>query len=227
MKHAAKLLGLALIAGTVFGAQAGKAEAIDPAQRALVEHFAAAVVAQDKAGLTSLVHPASRACMSAENHDYFDFLFAQDLSQHGALEAGYTLTQFGRIQPDIVSANAAGGMFPAPAAPTHQFQIDTAAHNGHGALTIIRMAAMDHGQWYIVLGCPTAQGLAFFHQHIVEAARQQAEAERLAAALHEPLLSEIKQLVAAGRRIDAVKRYQEAGHVDLTTAMQVIDALDP
>ena len=46
-------------------------------------------------------------------------------------------------------------------------------------------------------------------------------------ALSAERITEIKQLVAAGRRIDAVKRYQEAGHVDLTTAMQVIDALDP
>src|SRR6185437_8473919 len=104
MKHALKLLGLGLFAGAVLGAPSGKAEAIDPVQRALVEHFVAAIVAQDKAGLIRLVHPASRACMSAENRGYFDLLFAQDLDQRAALKAGHTLTQFGRVQPDIVSA---------------------------------------------------------------------------------------------------------------------------
>ena len=49
--------------------------------------------------------------------------------------------------------------------------------------------------------------------------------QELASKLGEPLLSELKGLLTQNRRIDAIKRYEDAAKVDLTTAVQVIDAL--
>ena len=142
--------------------------------------------------------------------------FASDLKD------GYKLTGFDTADPSIVEGNAMGGTVPAPVAPTHQFQIDTA---GVRAVTIVRMAAEQDGMWFIVAGCPTEKGLTMFRERINRGAEQQARARELASKIDAPLLSEIKDLLAQNRRIEAIKRYQNAAQVDLTTAASVIDAL--
>ena len=58
------------------------------------------------------------------------------------------------------------------------------------------------------------------------AAQQQARAHALADELHDPLLSEIRALLAQHNRIEAIKRYGAASSVDTTTASQVIDTLE-
>jgi len=213
---AAAFLSTAAILGVAHAAD------ISPAQRMLVERYAAAITAHDAAALKALYHPATRACINSDNEDFFEFLFGNDLRFESELKEGYKLTGFDTADPSIVDGNAMGGMLPAPVAPTHQFQIDTA---GTRMVTIVRMAAEQDGAWFIVAGCPTEKGLAMFRERRGQGAQQQARARELASKLDEPLLSEIKNLLAQNRRVDAIKRYQDAAKVDLTTAAQVIDAL--
>jgi hypothetical protein len=195
---------------------------ISAPQRMLVERYVAAITSHDAAALKALYHPATRACMNADNADFFEFLFGNDLRFEGDLKEGYKLTGFDTADPSIVEGNAMGGMIPQPVAPTHQFQIDTA---GTRVVTIVRMAAEQDGAWFIVAGCPTEQGLAMFRERRGQGAQQLARARELASKLDEPLLSDIKDLLAQNRRIDAIKRYQDAAKVDLTTATRVIDVL--
>ena len=89
----------------------------------------------------------------------------------------------------------------------------------------MRLAAEQDGTWFIVGGCPTDQGLAMFRERHEEGAQQQARARDLASKLGELLRSEIRDLLAQNRRVDALKRYQDAANVDLTTATRVIDVL--
>ena len=195
---------------------------ISAAQRALVERYVAAITTHDAAGLKALYHPATRACVNADNADFFEFLFGGDLRFENDLKEGYKLTGFDTADPSIVEGNAMGGMLPAPVAPTHQFQIDTA---GSRSLTIVRMAAEKDGTWFIVAGCPTEQGLAMFRERRERGSQQQAGARELASKIGEPMLSELKDLLAKNRRVDAIRRYQDAAKVDLTTAAGVVDAL--
>jgi hypothetical protein len=213
---AAVLLSMACVLG------AAHAEDISAAQRVLVERYVAAVTAHDGAALKALYHPATRDCMNSENADFFEFLFSSDLMFENDLKEGYKLTGFDTADPSIVEGVAMGGMLPQPVAPSHQFQIDTM---GTRSVTIVRLAAEKDGTWFIVAGCPTEKGLAMFRERRGEGAQQQARTRELANQLGEPLLSEIKDLLAQNRRVDAIKRYQDVAKVDLTTAAGVIDAL--
>ena len=216
---AATVLGAAAILGIAHAAD------ISAGQRALVESYVAAITAHDAEALKALYHPATRACMNADNADFFEFLFGSDLRFENDLKEGYKLTGFDPADPSIVDGNAMGGLLPAPVPPTHQFQIDSAGKGGTRLVTIVRMAAEKDGTWFIVAGCPTEKGLAMFRERRQRGAQQQAGARELASKIGEPLLSEIKGLLAQNRRIDAIKRYQDAAKADLTTAVQVIDAL--
>jgi hypothetical protein len=219
-----KWLAIAALLGIALGVGTAQAQDSDAAQRALVERYAAAVTAHDAEALKALYHPASLACIDAANQDYFDFLFDHDLRFQNDLRGGYKLTGVGPADPYLASMNAMEGMLVAPVTPTHQFQIDTSGGDGSRAVSIVRMTAERDGAWFIVAGCPTEKGLAAFRQRR-GAGAQQVRAQELASKLGEPLLSELKGLLAQNRRIDAIKRYQDAAKVDLTTAVQVIDAL--
>ena len=220
-----KCIALALLLSTAAGPGAGRAQGADAAQRALVERYVAAVTSQDREGLKKLFHPATLACITDENRDFYDFVFANELRHGAELHGGYTLTHFDPLDADAASAGTMGGMFPNPVPPTHQLQLDTPLDSRNHSLTIIRTVAERDGAWFIVFGCPTTEALAMFRARHAEGERQQAHAKQLAGALQEPLLSEVKDLLAHNRRIDAIKRYQLAANVDLTTATQVIDVL--
>ena len=207
------------------GADVGCAQSPDATQSAFVERYVAAITSQDSAGLKNLLHPTSLACINRENRDYFDFIFAKELSYGTELRGGYTLTRFGLLDAGAASASEMGDMFRNPVTPTHQFQIDTPFDNKNHSLMIQRMAVEQGGTWFIVLGCPTPKGIEFFRERRAEGERQQARAKQLAGELQEPLLSEIRNLLGQNRRVDAIKRYQGSANVDLTTASQVIDAL--
>ena len=204
----------------------GYADNADTMQRAFVEHYVAALKSQDGADLKNLIHPASLACITPETREYFDFMFAKDLSYGAALRGGYSLTHFSPVDADAETASELGGMLPNPVKPTHQFQIDTPFDGNNRSLAILRMVAEQAGTWFIVLGCPTPKAVEFFRERRAEGERQRARARELADALHEPLLSEIRNLLAQNRRVDAVKRYQKDANVDLTTASQVVDTLN-
>ena len=216
----------ALLASASILPKDAHADGIDAAQRAFVDHYVAAVVAHDGENLKRLMHPASLACASEENRDYFDFVSNQDLRNAGALSGGYELTSFAPLEAETATLSAMGGLLRNPTPPTHQFQIDTPFDANNQSLTLIRLAAQSDGAWFIVTGCPTEQGLAFFRERMAAGAKQQARARALAGDLRDPLLSEIRALLLQHKRVEAIKRYGAASGVDTTAATQVIDALE-
>jgi hypothetical protein len=220
-----RYIALALLLVAAAGTGAARAQDADAAQRAFVERYAATLVAQDREGLKTLFHPASLACINAENRDYYDSVFAKELSYGASLRGGYTLTRFAPLGA-YVALDPTGGMFPNPVQPTHQFQLDTPFDSKNRSVTVMRTVVARDGAWFIVLGCPTPKGVAMFREQRLEGERQQAQARRLAGALQEPALSEIRDFLAHNRRIDAIKRYRAATDADLATATQVIDVLD-
>ena len=228
MRHRLALFAfaLALFAAAAFAPRFGRAEDFDAAQRAFVDGFVAAVVAQDGEKLKPLVHPASLACMNEANRDYFDFLLAQDFRYASALRGGYTLTRFAPVDAETATMSEMGGLLRNPAPPTHQFQIDTPFDANNKSLTLMRLAAQSNGAWFVVTSCPTQQGLAFFRERMATGAKQQARARALAEDLHDPLLSEIRALLVQHKRVEAINRYGAASGVDTTTASQVIDTLE-
>lgn len=219
-------LAVGLLATGAIAAGNARAGDIDAAQRALVERYVAAVSARDSDNLKKLTHPASLACVNDTNRDYFDFVLTQDLRYARDFGGGYTLTSFAPIDAQTATMSEMGGLVKNPVPPTHQFQIDTPFDANNRSVTVMRTVAQTDGTWFIVTGCPTAEGLAFFRQRMAAGAQQQARARALADELHDPLLSEIRVLLAQHNRIEAIKRYGAASSVDITTATQVIDTLE-
>jgi len=219
-------LAVRLFAAGAIAPGDGRADDIDAAQRGLVERYVAAVAAQDGDNLKKLMHPASLACISEANRDYFDFVLTQDLRYASALGVGYKLSSFAPIDAQNAAMTEMGGLVQNPVPPTHQFQIDTPFDANNRSVTVMRVAAPVGDTWFIVTGCPTEKGLAFFLERMAAAAQQQAHARSLANELRDPLLSEIRALLAEHKRIDAIKRYGAASGADTATAMQVIDTLE-
>ena len=217
---------VALLASASLFPEHARADDIDPAQRALVDDYVAAVVAHDSENLKKLMHPASLACESEANRDYFEFVLNQDFRNASALRGGFQLTSFAPMDAQTAAMSDMGGLLRNPAPPTHQFQIDTPVDASNRSLTLMRLAAQNDGAWFIVTGCPTEQGLAFFRERIAAGAKPQAHARALAEDLHDPLLSEIRALLVQHKRLEAIKRYGTASGADTTTATQVIDALE-
>ena len=116
-------------------------------------------------------------------------------------------------------------LFRYPVPPTHEVQIDFETSGGRSK-TLVRMLAPSEGAWREVLPCPTVDSVRMFRERQAAAKEQRAGAEQLAAAIDEPLLSELRQLLAGRHRIEAIRTYQERSGLDVTTAMQVIDVID-
>ena len=216
---------LVTLACLAAGSSAGKADGIDAAQRAFVERYVAAVTSGEATNVTALYHAASRACINPGNRDYVDFMAAKELGYAPLLRGGYTLTSFKPIDANSAAASDLGGLFHNPVQPTDGFQIDAAVKGGSRSLTLARSVARDAGAWFIVIGCPTEKGLALFRERQAEAKRQLDHTAQLVGELPAPLRSELMDLLGQDHRVEAIRRYQSAASVDLTTAAQVIDAL--
>jgi len=216
-------VGLALLAVAAHAASAqnlGDAGA-DAARRRFVQQYMDAIRARDVGAIRRLTHPASLACIDDASRAFFDSVFKGEL-RYARTIAGYRITRIGPASALSVPG-IPDTLFREPVPATHEFQVDADAASS--STTIIRRIARLDGAWYIVVPCPTAEGLERFREREVRRREQRAQAETLAAELKEPLVSELKALLAAGRRVDAVRRYREASGTDLTTAVTVMDVL--
>jgi len=79
--------------------------------------------------------------------------------------------------------------------------------------------------WYLVTACPNALGMQVMQRLQTQGLQQKARAKKLAGELRDPLLSQIKALLAKRDRLQADKAYQKATGADLTTADSVMDAI--
>jgi hypothetical protein len=204
------------------GAASGAASAAKPndTPEKLAQAYVLAVQSRDAARVRGLFHPRLLACRNDANAAYFDYLVANELSD--VPRAGYKITA-GPINgalPELLPKE----MFTYPVVPTAQFQIDWNSSE-YASTTLIRWLAPEGGRWYIVDLCPSAAGVRFFQKQMAQGKEQRERANALAIAIKPPLRTELIDLLNHGRKIDAVKQYQAATGVDLTTAVQVMNTL--
>lgn len=196
---------------------------IHASHRIFVAEYVAAVNARDTERFRRLVHPKSLACITDANRDFSDEWVARAFRH--TLPDTYRLSGVRALPPNtppIVPTTMA--IDPVP--PTHTIQID-AQPAPYQFVVILLQVTQSAGAWRQVLPCPTAEGLVAFRAAKKKAAAQDARVKELTAALQEPLRGEIVALVKAGKKMDAVKRYQTASGEDLTTAKSVVEALEP
>jgi hypothetical protein len=192
------------------------------AQREFGESYLAAVTGSEIDHYKWLLHPATRACMNAENADYFDMIFQRRVKKDSANP--HLRVEKLSEKVDMIDMMAARG-WNYPVRPTHAFHIDLVS-TGPKQSMIVVFSAANNGAWYEVLPCPTGKALVEMRQAKARDEAQWAKARRLAAAMRDPLRAEVLAFIKQDRRVSAAKRYAEATHSDLTLASRVVDVLE-
>jgi hypothetical protein len=213
-------VALALVALVAHAARARAAP--DAGQETFVRQYMAGIANHDLAAITRLTHPASLACIDGASREFFDVLLAREVA-NAPKAAGYTIVSIVPVPPGL-SAGGTPSLFRYPVPPSHEFQVELRT-GPTSTTTLIREIAQLDGAWYTVRVCPTPDGLERFRESQIRAREQRARAEALAAQLEDPLGSELRTLLEAQRRVDAIRRYREASGTDLTTAVGVVDVL--
>jgi hypothetical protein len=214
-----------LLCAALVGAWSRPARADDhAARRVAVVDYIAALGAQDLDALRQVIHPASLACINADNRDFFDFLFTKELGYGPDVKGNVHIARLEPVVDGSFAAEGMPGLVSFPVKPSYEVQIDI-ERSATSLLSLMRPLAPRDGRWHIVLGCPSEKGLVWFREAQQRRAAQRTRAEQLASGLSEPARSEIRELIAQGRRISAAQRLQETTGVDLTTATLAVDAL--
>jgi hypothetical protein len=188
-------------------------------QSTFVKPWIEALRSKDAARIRQFTHPLVRACATESTKLYFDYLSNNELSL--AVTGAYEVTSVTALTGPAPLLMLPADGFAYTVQPKYQVQIDFKETN----LSAVRWVAASNGRWFEVFPCPNEKGIAFLREKMNGREEQVKKAEYLAAAIREPLLSELKTALAGGQKIAAIKKYQQAAGVDLTTAVMVIDAL--
>jgi len=191
-----------------------------------VKDYLSAMQSKNRAAAMNLLHPALRACVTSQTRPFFDSIVTQQMD--GFPSGPYSHLHISPVKPksdpslwNFVPAKS----FPYPVKPTYDVEIGF----GNDAVTLfsdLLEVAPSGGSWYWVTACPNSAGMQFMRTLQTQAAAQKAKAKKLAALVHEPLLSQIKELIAAHDTIGAAQAYQKAKGGDLVTAAAIVDAIE-
>jgi hypothetical protein len=218
----ARILAVAVTLMLVMVGQgdAGELASGGDSQATFVLRLAEAINAKDTVRLVQLIHPQCRACMTSENADVYQDVFARRLRD--------PIPQEYRLSVRPIQANAPlpfSDMVTYPVRPTHVVQIDfqTGPHRNKSLLIQI---AEEGGQWYEILPCPTPDAVKRFREGKIAQQRDMQKVQSLRGQLQEPLLSLLRTLLKEGKRLDAIKKYSAETGEDLTMATQVMRLLE-
>lgn len=211
MRHLLALVFVALAGG--------QGAAPTAAQSRFIESLVAAMRAPDSSAMRKLTHPAVLACINADNRELFDTFLAPrpDLDLSGT----YRVTAIEPLGPNPAALGVPPGFGSNPVPPTHQIQIDFQG-NAQRSVSLVRQIAQLGGNWYMVFACPTPAGVAAFREARQEQLQAKARAQKLAAAVTDPLRAELNEMMRAGRRIEAWKKYSAVSGEDLAMAREVV-----
>ena len=127
----------------------------DPAQQTLAKAYIAAVDARDVAALRGLLHPAVHGCIDDANRDVFESILARELKERPR-SSSYRILSVG--SPGTFTPPWPPNLFRYPVEPTHEVQWEF-AFSATRSRTVIRHIAIADGAWFVVLPCPTAEGM--------------------------------------------------------------------
>jgi hypothetical protein len=188
-------------------------------QSTFIKPWVEAIRSEDQARVARFLHPAVRACINPGTKEYFDFTFQQEA--HSGVSGPYHVT---KLEP---MRQAAPTFLPAedvqyPVQPTYEVDIQFDQNN----YVFTRFLAPSNGSWFEVFPCPNEKGVAYLREQRRVAVEKEKKVAPLLATLKDPLRAELKDLLRRQLKYDAIKTYQAAASVDLTTAVTVINALE-
>ena len=203
---------LALLIAPILSAQ----NDAPPDVRAFAAQYVAAFNAKDQARVESLYIPESRACITPASRDVYDEILR--LQMRDSVPPGYTVS-FMAVNQGNLKAVGTLAQFPVP--PERELHIDYQyANSNDGGQIDLYMVRRD-GRWLSDFPCMTAASLKDFRDD--EKDRQHYKA--IAAAIKEPLRSQLLTMLRAHQSGEAATRYQQAQGGDMRNAMLVMNAL--
>ena len=165
------------------------------------------------------LHPAVRACINPGTKEYFDFALRPEA--HSAMNGPYHVTKLEPMrQPAPTFLPAEDVQYPVQ--PSYEVNIQFDESN----LVYVRFLAPANGSWFEVFPCPNEKGIAYLHEQRKQDVEREKKVAPLLATLKDPLRAELKDLLRRQLKFDAIKKYEAAARVDLTTAVTVINALE-
>jgi hypothetical protein len=194
----------------------------EAARQQFAQNYIAAIQSRDPNRLKVLLHPQVLACKNFA--EFFEATKETAMEEQPA--PGYRVT-FSPLTGDSKVPLLPPDKFTYPVQPGYQLRIDwNRSADGSSIASIIQPLAEKDGTWFLVYPCPNDEGMKFTHERFIEGQEQMERARTLVSQLQDPLKTELLVLLKQGQKIEAVKKYQSATGADLSTAVQVINALE-
>ena len=223
---------LALIVAAAFVSPLGAQELIGardkspvaqmtPAQQTFAQEYIAAITGSDIERYKRLLHPRTRACINADNADFFNNIFSRRVGR----SAKNPRTSLEKITNSAMFSPARSNGVSYPARPSHLLHINlvsTASKQYALSVYLVR----ETGLWYEVLPCPSAKSLVALREATRKDAEENLKARAMADSLQDPLRTELVNLLQAEGPLVATQRYAEATQVDPALARRVVKALE-
>jgi hypothetical protein len=184
--------------------------------KAFAAQYVAAFNAKNEARLLSLNLPQSRACITPANKDIYDSLLFMQM--RGRIPPSYLLSLM-PVNEGNLKALADVEYFPVK--PERELHIDYQYPETNDGGQIVLWLVRENGRWMADFPCMTAHGIKNYRDNA--AAREHYKV--LAAAIKEPLRSQLLAMLRAHQTGEAEERYQKATGSDMRTSMLVINAL--
>jgi hypothetical protein len=187
---------------------------LTPDLKTFAAEFVSGVNAKDASRLLALYGSQSRACIAAEDKEFYNATL-QGLWQQ-PIPANYTVTVSAVNESNLKAIESFGNF---PVHPTRELHIDN--QQGDDLASIVLYLIRENGRWVADQLCPTAEMVKEFHDS--DAAREHYKA--VAQSIEDPLRSELIDLLRKHETGSAIDRYHQATGQDMKTSMLVVDAL--
>jgi hypothetical protein len=184
--------------------------------KAFAARYVAAFNAKDEARLKSLNLPQSLACITPANKDVYNTLLSMQMRD--PIPPSYMLSLM-PVNEGNLKALADYEYFPVK--PERELHIDYQYPETNDGGQLVLWLVHQNGRWIGNFPCMTAHGIKNYRDNA--AAREHYKA--VAAAIKEPLRSELLTMLRAHQTGEAEDRYQKVTGSDTRTSMLVINAL--
>ena len=211
-------LCLILVSLCAAGYARAQSQASQADAKAFVTEYVAAYNAKDAARLQALYDSKSRACITAEDKDYYDATLA--LMWREPIPAKYTFT-VSAVNENNLKAIETFGRFPLK--PARELHIDY--QQGDDVGSVVVYLVHENGRWRADQPCASEQSLKQFRDEAPARKEREAHFKSLADAIQEPVRCQLIVLLREHKTGEAINRYHEASGQDTKTAMYVINQL--
>ncbi|HET6169754.1 MAG TPA: hypothetical protein VFE01_06215 [Terracidiphilus sp.] len=188
---------------------------VPPDVKAFAAQYVAAYNSKDLARLESMYLPQSRTCVTPANREFYNSI-ARQMSDEVA--PGYLLSLMPVNEGNMKAFASEMYFLVKPERELHiDYQYPGTNDGGQLVLSLIRQ----NGRWMADFPCMTAHAIKDYQDNA--AAREHYKA--IAAAIKQPLRSQLLAMLRAHKLGEAETRYQQVTGGDMRTAMLVVSAL--